>query len=86
MFEWYDIREKRPEDHYWVLIAHKDFMTPMKAKYHSDAGGGFSYFAQDKNGNTYEGFCYIFDNKVNYWTDLPELPEDYMEDHKFDDL
>lgn len=84
MFEWYDIREKRPKDHDWVLIAHKDFMTPKKAKYHSEAGGGFSYFAQDKNGNAYEGFCYIFDNKVNYWTDLPELPENYMEDHELD--
>ena len=58
------------EDHYWYLIAHRDFATPMKAKYH---GEPFPYFEMYYEG----GRCvsYLYDGAVKYWTELPEMPE-----------
>lgn len=81
MYEWHDIRVEQPEDHEWVLIAHKHYGTPTKAKYHSDCGGMFTFFTSNKEGLCYERGSYIFDNEINYWTELPKLPDDYREDH-----
>ena len=71
MTEWHKITEVEPEDHEWVLIAHPAYDTPMKALFH--IGEGFSF----GKGATENEFIYLFDNLVTYWTELPEMPEDY---------
>lgn len=56
------------KDHYWYLIAHKDYGTPMKAKYHSDCPH-FTFF--DANG---ERATYLFENKITHYMELPDIP------------
>lgn len=68
--EWITIEagEDSLEDHYWYLIAHKDYGTPMKAKYHSDCPH-FTFF--DANG---ERATYLFENKITHYMELPDIP------------
>lgn len=59
------------EDHYWYLIAHRRFGTPMKAKYHDDCDARFEFYCA-------EGRCssYLTDNEVTHWMELPKKPEE----------
>ena len=79
MYEWNDILEKEPEDKEWVLIAHRDYATPIKALFHSDGLPHFTF--NDASGECAE---YEIDRgeelnhgepKVKHWTKLPEMPE-----------
>ena len=70
MTEWHKITEVEPEDHEWVLIAHPAYDTPIKAKWH--VGEGFEWV----NGGDYE-FEYVSFKLIKYWTELPEMPDDY---------
>ena len=66
-------------DHYWYLIVHKDFKTPMKALYHSDCPH-FTFFYERG-----EGCSYLFEDKITHYMDLPDIPivveecDDYKE-------
>lgn len=69
--EWITVEENLwnlLEDHYWYLIVHKDYGTPMKAKYHSDCPH-FTFF--DAGG---EEVCYLFENKITHYMELPDIP------------
>lgn len=66
---WIDINENKPNDHEWVLIAHKNYATPMKAKYHSD-GECFEFYT---SGGV--NWSYIFESEITHWQKLPKLPE-----------
>lgn len=73
---WINIEnEDKLVDHYWYLIAHKDYATPMKAIYHSD----FPHFVFA----TSNGHCrvsYIYEGKVTHYMELPELPLEEVKD------
>lgn len=56
------------KDHYWYLIAHKDYGTPIKAIYHSDCPH-FSFFTT--NG---ERTSYLFEDKITHYMELPDIP------------
>lgn len=55
-------------DRHWYLIVHKDFGTPMKAKYHSDCPH-FTFFYEGG-----EGCSYLFEDKVTHYMELPDIP------------
>ena len=68
---WIELDDKTADDlndHVWYLIAHKDYETPMKAKYHIDVPS-FTF-------NTSEGEqrTYLFENRITHYMPLPELP------------
>lgn len=67
------------EDHYFYLVTHADYGTPMKAKYHDDMGGYFEIMS--KKGVPIEYVNPIFaKRKIKYFSPLPEMPDDYKEE------
>ena len=64
------------KDHYWYLIAHKDYGTPMKAKYHSDCPH-FTFF--DARG---ERATYLFEDKITHYMELPDIPKEAEKDEQ----
>lgn len=65
------------QDHYFYLVTHPDFGTPLKAKYHNDMGGYFEfpYYPVDMEFvDPIFGEC-----KCKYFMELPEMPDDYEE-------
>lgn len=75
--EWIPINEetiKTLQDHYYYLVAHKDFTTPMKAKYHNDSFKHFEVFSFKSS-----QISYIFLNStddITHFMELPELPNE----------
>ena len=65
------------KDHYFYLVTHTDYGTPMKAKYHDDIGGYFEIF----NRGTFTEFInpIFYPCKCKYFMELPEMPDDYKE-------
>lgn len=67
------------KDHYFYLVTHPDFGTPLKAKYHDDLGGYFEfpYYPVDMEFvNPIFGKCVC-----KYFMEMPDMPEDYTEDY-----
>lgn len=91
--EWFE--DDRLQDHYFYLVAHKKFATPMKAKYHDD--GGMRHFQIMSASNdicTRHNFddVYSWDDSITHWMELPDLKrrihnglysklEDKIDDH-----
>lgn len=72
MNKWIPIDEGTLEDHHYYLIAHKDYGTPMKAKFHRECfGDRFEFFTY--SGPQYE--CSL-DGKITHYMELPSLPWD----------
>lgn len=69
-FEWLPLNENKDllKDHYWYLVAHSDYKTPMKAKYHNDV----PHFVLSTHSG--EETTYIFENKISHFMPLPDLP------------
>ena len=66
------------QDHYFYLVTHSDFGTPLKAKFHDDLGGYFEFRGYDIDNEFVDP---IFrDSKCKYFMELPEMPEDYKEE------
>lgn len=64
-------------DHYFYLVTHPDYGTPMKAKYHDDLGGYFEIVSGKKESiyiTPIFGKC-----KCKYFMPMPEMPDDYKE-------
>lgn len=60
-------------DHWYYLVNHKDFDTPMKAKYHND--GELRCF-QIVSHNRYVDDVYSWDiDVVTHFMEMPEMPE-----------
>lgn len=65
------------EDHYYYLVTHPAYKTPIKAKYHDDMGGYFEfphYPVVSEFTDQILGEC-----KIKYFMELPEMPDDYEE-------
>ena len=75
--KWIPINEETIEtlqDHYYYLVAHKYFTTPMKAKYHNDSFKHFEVFSFKSS-----QISYIFLNStddITHFMELPELPKE----------
>ena len=66
-YRWFNIgREDLLEDHNYYLIAHKDYDTPIKAKYHDDPMPNFTFMNKTS---------YISDGKITHFMFLPDLPK-----------
>ena len=76
---WLEVSEHADEleDHYFYLVTHADFGTPMKAKYHNDMGGYFEIKSSDKKIPVEYVNPIIGESKIKYFMLLPEMPEDY---------
>lgn len=63
--------DERLNDHHYYLVSHKDFGTPMKAKYHSELGGIWEVFIGRGQLN---GFVNPWDDPypIDAWMKLPE--------------
>lgn len=74
--EW--LEDDRLKDHYFYLVAHKKFATPMKAKYHDDGGMRcFQIMSLSNDIRTRHNFddVYPWDDSITHWMELPDLPE-----------
>lgn len=75
--EWIPINEKTMEtlqDRYYYLVAHKDYTTPLKAKFYKELPPYFKVCTFNGNFVTY-----IFeeeDNEITHVMKLPELPKE----------
>lgn len=58
--------DDRLRDHYYYLVTHKDYGTPMKAWYHKDVDR-FDILSVDGGDS-----AYIWDDKITAWMELPE--------------
>lgn len=66
------------EDHYFYLVAHKKFATPMKAKYHDDGDlRCFQIMSVSNDICTRHNFddVYPWDNDITHFMDLPDMPD-----------
>lgn len=65
------------QDHHYYLVTHTDYKTPMKAKWHSELGGGWEVLGCAGDGwtETKEEFWYSWDanNPIIAWMDLPDI-------------
>lgn len=66
-------------DHYFYLVTHADYGTPMKAKYHDDMGGYFEILSVDKKIPVEYVNSILSKSKIKYFMPMPEMPEDYKE-------
>lgn len=73
---WISVDDALPEDHDFVLIAHKDYGTPMKAIFHDDLGGYFEFVTmQGKKNSVYLFEAKFHEKTITHWMELPALPE-----------
>ena len=82
-FEWkpYDKnipgREQGLRDHYFYLVTHKEYKTPMKAKWHDE--GCWQVFGETKPNPrpdcTITGYYYDWEEEhpIVAWMDLPDI-------------
>lgn len=75
--EWKE--DERLKDHWYYLVAHKAFSTPMKAKYHDDGAlRCFQIVSQDNRDirwrHNYDD-VYAWSDSITHWRELPEMPE-----------
>ena len=64
-------------DHYFYLVTHPDYGTPMKAKYHDDLGGYFEIVSGKKE-SIYVNPIFV-KCKCKYFMPTPEMPDYYKE-------
>lgn len=62
----YDIHEAEDllENHYFYLILHEDYGTPIKARYHDDVPH-FTFYTSEGPKTTY-----LFENKITHFAEL----------------
>ena len=78
MFEWHPFC-RQPEmheelkDHYYYLVTHRKYKTPMKAKWHSENGGAFEVYCH--NGSEF-WYSWDPDNPIIAWMEMPEIYHD----------
>ena len=77
---WYRLPDNKEllVDHYFYLVTHVDYGTPMKAKYHSDMGGYFEIMNKKDVPVEYVDPI-LSKSKIKYFMPMPEMPDDYKE-------
>lgn len=73
MDNWKEIKPYNNDlmDHYYYLVAHKDFDTPIKAKYHDDQLPCFECIC-----HLGVFYSYLIDKEITHYMELPPLPYD----------
>lgn len=74
--EWYNTNDKLPEDRHYVLIAHPEFKTPIKAKFINNGFWQFDFMIESIEHKP----CFVSVMVWQFpkgllWTDLPDMPE-----------
>lgn len=79
--DWNDISQL--QDHYYYLVTHKNYKTPMKAKWHSENGGCWEVLGcWGGDFHQFSDYDYSWDNHVVLaWMDLPDI---YREEDEHD--
>lgn len=80
---WIPITEETEfENHEWYLLAHKDFGTPVKARFHDDIPH-FEILVQNWT-NDENSVCYEWDwkEKIPYYMEMPKLPWEIKNESK----
>lgn len=69
--------DDRLEDHYYYLVVHKAFATPMKAKFHMDTCPYFEILSYNykrlENWHNFEN-VYQWDDSITHFALMPDLP------------
>lgn len=73
---WEDTSELK--DHYYYLVTHTDYGTPMKAKWHNEAGGCFEVIGVPKSLHEYDvEFVWSYEsedhNPIIAWMEMPDI-------------
>lgn len=71
------------QDHYFYLVTHPKYRTPIKAKYHDDAGGHFS-FPHYPDGIVFVDPIFRDECECKYFMELPDMPYDYALEATYD--
>lgn len=83
MSQWHKFDPKNPgsdlKDHFYYLVTHKGYETPIRAKWHNDIGGHFEVFVTldvseyGDNEIIEYWFSWDKDNPILAWMDMPEI-------------
>lgn len=72
-----DACQNELKDHSFYLVLHKDFATPMKAKYHDDMGGYFEVVSVTKPVDIDFINPILSERNINWFMEMPEANFDY---------
>ena len=91
---WHVFDKEEPEglqDHYFYLVTHSKFKTPMKAMWHSENGGTWQVLGcwhVDESGQRHqeEEFWHSWDedNPITAWMELPNVFQEEFTDDQLD--
>lgn len=75
----FDLDNEELQDHYFYLVAHKDYGTPMKAKWHQDCPPTFQVYIGGGKCDEYidelSNYHAEENKKITHWCKLPNLPK-----------
>lgn len=66
--------ENMLQDHYFYLVRHIEFGTPMKAKFHADGEPHFEIYGCNHGAGKMIVYEHEFGNHITHWMDMPDLP------------
>lgn len=73
-YTWHKFDKNNPPkqliDHYYYLVTHTYFGTPMKAKWHEEMGGLWEIFIGNGKPNEYV-YCFNETCPISAWMQLP---------------
>lgn len=87
-----DNPDKELQDHYFYLVTHSKYETPMKAMWHSENGGTWQvlgcWHLVDETGQRHqeEEFWYSWDanNPIIAWMEMPDIFQQEFRDDQLD--
>ena len=75
----FDLDNEELQDHHFYLVAHKDYGTPMKAKWHQDCPPTFQVYIGGGKCDEYidelSNYHAEENKKITHWCKLPNLPK-----------
>ena len=75
----FDLDNEELQDHHFYLVAHKDYGTPMKAKWHQDCTPTFQVYIGGGKCDEYidelSNYHAEENKKITHWCKLPNLPK-----------
>lgn len=75
----FNLDNEELQDHHFYLVAHKDYGTPMKAKWHQDCPPTFQVYIGDGKCDEYidelSNYHAEENKKITHWCKLPNLPK-----------
>ena len=69
-------------DHYFYLVRHIEFGTPMKAKFHADGEPHFEIYGCNHGAGKMIVYSSDFGSHITHWMDMPDLPAEIEEEYE----